>query len=374
MVQMLRASCLLWLIGCTPSPDLGVRWSEQQAWEWAETHPWPVGVNYVPRTASNTLEMWQADTWDPATIEQELGWSRDLGFNSLRVFLSDLAWEQDPEGFLDRVDQFLALADESGHSTLLVIWDGVWDPFPVPGPQLEPIPGVHNSRWVQSPGADVLADDEAQQALQPYVEAVVSRFRDDGRILGWDLFNEADQPNSLSYLEVELPPEQKTAQALALMQRTETWVRALEPTQPLTTGLFAERSWGPEDELDPIVDFMIHHSDILSFHSYADAPTVAPKLDDLEAWGRPIWCTEYMGRPQSTFDDLLPAFRQRQVGAFSWGLVSGRTQTIYPWVTWVVPLPDGEPETWFHDVLHPDGSPWDPEEAAWLQSFLQTAE
>ena len=100
MVQMLRASCLLWLIGCTPSPDLGVRWSEQQAWEWAETHPWPVGVNYVPRTASNTLEMWQADTWDPATIEQELAWSRGLGFNSLRVFLSDLAWEQDPEGCL----------------------------------------------------------------------------------------------------------------------------------------------------------------------------------------------------------------------------------------------------------------------------------
>ena len=48
--------------------------------------------------------MWQADSFDLPTIDRELALAKGLGFNSVRVFLHDLLWEQDSKGFLDRVD------------------------------------------------------------------------------------------------------------------------------------------------------------------------------------------------------------------------------------------------------------------------------
>ncbi|MHC5000799.1 MAG: hypothetical protein ACYTE1_08295 [Planctomycetota bacterium] len=70
-----------------------------------------VGCNYLPATACNQLEMWQAETFDPETIDRELGWAEDLGFNVIRVFLHDMMWAQDAEGFVKRIDQVLAIAD-----------------------------------------------------------------------------------------------------------------------------------------------------------------------------------------------------------------------------------------------------------------------
>ena len=312
--------------------------------------------------------MWQAETWDPKTIDQELKWAADLGFNAMRVFLHDLAWSQDPEGFLDRVDRFLEIADSHGHRTLLVIWDGVWDPLPVAGPQTPPVPGVHNSRWLQSPGAKILGDDAATNGLKPYVDAVVSRFREDPRVLGWDLFNEADNPNAIAYVDTELDADEKTARAFALLRRTTTWVRAWNPIQPLTTGVYTNRNWREGEDLEPIVEFMLHESDVISFHSYRGPAEVRELLGDLKLQNRPIWCTEYMGRPGSTFREILPVFAENKHGAFNWGFVSGRTQTIYPWTTWLTPG-ESEPDPWFHDVLRADGTAFDPEEAIFLREI-----
>jgi endo-1,4-beta-mannosidase len=117
-----------------------------------------VGSNYAPATAINQLEMWQAETWDPATIDRELGWAQSLGMNTMRVFLHDLAYRQDPEGFLRRVDEFLAIADRHRIRPMLVLFDAVWDPFPHAGRQHAPVPGLHNSGWVQSPGAEIVRD------------------------------------------------------------------------------------------------------------------------------------------------------------------------------------------------------------------------
>ncbi len=46
---------------------------------------WPVGCNFIPSTAINQLEMWQKDTYDPNTIDRELGWAEQIGFNTVRV-------------------------------------------------------------------------------------------------------------------------------------------------------------------------------------------------------------------------------------------------------------------------------------------------
>src|ERR1700720_2230463 len=75
------------------------RWSEAKAESWYQQQPWLVGSNYIPSTAINQLEMWQQATFDPDQIDKELGWAERIGMNTMRVFLHDLLWQQDPEAF-----------------------------------------------------------------------------------------------------------------------------------------------------------------------------------------------------------------------------------------------------------------------------------
>jgi len=373
LVQVAVAACAL-LCACgaegdDDAIDSGTPWTTEQANAWYAAQPWLVGANFVPSTASNQLEMWQADTFDPDTIDRELGWAADVGFDTVRVFLHHMLWEQDADGFLDRIDQLLDIADGHGIRVMLVLFDGVWDPYPQLGAQPEPEPYVHNSRWVQSPGADILGDLDRHAELEGYVVGVVSRFRDDPRVVAWDVFNEADNQNAASYRAVELLPSVKEPAALALMQRACGWARSVEPTQPLTSGVFIG-GWGDPGDLSPINDFMLHQADIVSFHGYFPPASMEGLIEDLQQYGRPIVCTEYMARSvDSTFQGVLPVFAEADVGAIHWGWVDGRSQTKYPWSSWTNPVA-GEPDPWFHDVLHPDGTPYDQAEIDFLRGQL----
>lgn len=40
---------------------------------------WYFGANFIPSTAINQLEMWQKETFDPTTIDRELGFARKIG-------------------------------------------------------------------------------------------------------------------------------------------------------------------------------------------------------------------------------------------------------------------------------------------------------
>ena len=361
--------------GCAPpekDADEAVRrqWTEQEAADWFADQARPIGMNYAPRTAVNQLEMWQAETWDPDTIDQELAWADEVGFNTARVFLHDQVWEQDGDAYLDRIDDFLDIADSHGIRVMLVFFDGVWHPNPVSGPQPEPTPGVHNSQWVQSPGAEVLADATRMAELEPYVTAVVRAFRDDPRVLVWDLFNEPDNSNLLSYGDLELDATIKSERALELLILAKEWALAEEPVQPLTAGVY-QGEWSDPEKLSPLNAFMLQELDVVSFHTYSDAVTVSVQVSALQAYGRPLLCTEYMARPlESTFQDILPVFDAEDVGAYNWGFVDGRIQTLYSWGSWLVPE-DETPEVWFHDVLHADGTPFDAAEIEAIGAFGQ---
>jgi hypothetical protein len=312
--------------------------------------------------------MWQADTYDEATIDRELGWAADLGFNTVRVFLHDLLWKEDADAFLERIDRFLAVADRHDIAVMLVLFDGVWNPFPVAGPQPDPTPHVHNSQWVQSPGAEILGDFERHDDLEPYVKGVVGRFRSDPRVLAWDLFNEPDNPNILSYVEVELSPGIKEPAVEALLRKAFEWARSVDPMQPLTAGVW-EGEWGDPGRLSPVNELMLGESDVLSFHSYALPEAVQNLVEELQQYGRPLLCTEYLARSVgNTFQTVLPIFDSQSVGAYNWGLVSGRTQTIYAWFSWVTMDP-AEADPWFHDIFHPDGTPYDPEEVTLIREL-----
>jgi hypothetical protein len=335
----------------------GTRWSEQKASDWYAKQPWLVGSNYIPKDAINELEMWQADTFDPAEIDLELGWAESMGMNTMRVFLHDLLW-QDPEGFDKRLDQFLTIAARHHIRPLLVLFDSCWDPLPQLGVQHPPIPGIHNSGWVQSPGARALADLTQVPRLKAYVQGVVGAFAKDDRILGWDVWNEPGSDTTGSYPKTEMKMSEKLARVAELLPQAFAWAREVNPTQPLTSGVW-EIDLTKEDAPDTIQRIQLRESDVITFHNYNWPESFKAEVGWLRRLRRPVICTEYMARSVgSTFDTILPLAKQEHVGAINWGFVAGKTQTYYPWESWQHPYILHDPPVWFHEVLRPDGSPY----------------
>ncbi|HRP58315.1 cellulase family glycosylhydrolase, partial [Agriterribacter sp.] len=330
-------------------------WTKEQSNDWYAKQGWLVGCDFIPSTAINQLEMWQAATFDTATIDRELGWAASLGMNTVRVYLHDLLYQQDAEGFLQRMDRFLQIA--SGHhiKPLFVLFDSVWDPYPKLGTQREPKPGVHNSGWVQNPGKEALLDSTQYPRLEAYVKGVVGKFASDDRVLGWDVWNEPENMNNEYYRKME--PANKADIVLVLLKQAFEWARSVDPQQPLTAGLWAG-DWSAPDKLKPIETLMVEESDVISFHNYSDAASFEKNIAELQRYGRPILCTEYMARGNnSTFEGSLPVAKKYNVAAYNWGLVDGKSQTIYPWDSWKKAY-TGEPKVWFHDIFRKDGTPY----------------
>lgn len=332
------------------------RWSEAEANAWYAKQPWPVGSNYIPDDAINQLEMWQAATYDPKEIDRELGWAQGLGMNTMRVFLHDLLWKQDPDGFKQRINDFLAIAARHHIRPIFVLFDSCWDPNPKLGPQHPPIPGVHNSGWVQSPGRAALSDPAQYPRLKEYVQGVVGAFANDSRILAWDLWNEPDNTNGSSYGKEE--PRDKVALVLKLLPQVFDWARAEHPTQPLTSGVW-QGDWSSLQTLSPMAKIQIDESDVITFHNYGWPEEFEQRIQELEQYHRPIICTEYMARGVgSLFDTILPIAKRDRIGAINWGFVAGKTQTYLPWDSWQRPYVLQQPPVWFHDIFYPDGRPY----------------
>jgi hypothetical protein len=333
------------------------RWPEQKATAWYAQQPWLVGSNYIPKSAINQLEMWQEATFDPDQIERELTWAESLGMNTMRVFLHDLLWQQDAAGFQKRIDKFLTIASRHHIRPMFVLFDSCWDPLPHLGLQHPPIPGVHNSGWVQSPGALALADTNQVPRLKAYVQGVVGAFAKDDRILAWDVWNEPGADNLGSYPQTEL--KDKTARVIALLPQVFAWARESNPTQPLTSGVCCVDNSPDGANLPEIQQTQLRESDIVTFHNYTWPEFFQREITWLKKYNRPVICTEYMARPAgSTFDMILPIAKQEHVGAINWGFVAGKTQTYFPWESWQHPYILDQPPVWFHEVLRSDGTPY----------------
>jgi len=340
------------------------RWSVQKADTWYHNQPWLVGCNYIPRTAINPIEMWQEGTFDPKTINQELGWAQNIGFNTVRVFLHYLVWVRSPETFKKRIDKFLQITKRHHIKVMFVLWDDVWGKDPDLGPQPKPVPGIHNSGWMQNPGLKQRTDKALYPVFEAYVKDLLRTYGHDNRVLMWDLYNEPGNGKN--------PP----ISTMPLLKKTVQWAREVNPEQPLTIGI-----WNDSKAFQQLNKFSIANSDIITYHNYNPLPNVKKEVQKLKKYGRPLLCSEYMARPRgSTFKTILPYYNKEDVGAINWGFVNGKTQTIYPWnypegstkayynawkddvrsvYPWQSHLTAPQPKVWFHDVFHKNGKPYD---------------
>lgn len=368
-IAVLAVACLPGLSGVSrvaSTPDAHLpRWTEKQAADWYAAQPWFVGSNYIPSNAINELEMWQPETFDPKRIDRELGWAQSIGLNAMRVFLHDLLWQQDAAGFQKRIDTFLAAADKHHIKTLFVLFDSCWDPNPQIGPQREPRPGVHNSGWMQSPGAKALEDPAQYPRLEAYVKGVVGAFASDRRVLGWDVWNEPDNTNEGIYPD----PPSKVEIVAKILPQVFDWARSAHPTQPLTSALWKD-DWAPVEKLSPVPRAQVELSDVISFHNYDNPAAFEGRLTSLLPYHRPLICTEYMARSNgSTFQGTLPIAKKYNVASFNWGLVEGKTQTTLPWDSWQHPYVDHLPPVWFHDIFRNDGAPYSDAEVNFIRTI-----
>jgi hypothetical protein len=326
------------------------RWSKEQAWNWYDEQDWLVGCNFLPSTAVNPTEMWLERSFDPETIDRELGWASAIGMNTARVFLQYLVWEDDPDGLKQRMDTYLDIADSHGISTMFVFFDdvGFSGDQPYLGPQKDPIPGTHNSQWTPSPGHERAVDRSTWPQLAEYVRDIVRTFRDDDRVLIWDVYNEPGNSDM-------------GKQTLPLLRESFDWVREADPTQPVTAGV----NWDPNRTEQNRIGS--ERSDVISFHDYSELSFTKERLEELEPYDRPLLCTEWLARTRD--NDVrthLPLYKEKNIGTYTWGFVNGKIQTHLPWSTAQTSIAeaieDEDTDTWFHDLLHSDGTPYRREE------------
>ncbi|RDE07332.1 cellulase family glycosylhydrolase [Sphingomonas aracearum] len=365
-----RMILLAAMLATTASPALARdQWTKAQAHAWYARQPWLIGANYTPATAINQFEMWQAETFDPATIDKELGLAQSIGMNTMRVFLHNMLWEQDPEGLKKRMNQFLEIAARHKIRTLFVLFDSCWDPNPVAGPQRPPIPGVHNSGWMQAPGAARLKDESQYVKFQGYVKDVVGTFAKDDRVLGWDLWNEPNNDGGGNYVRT---PDKK-AYVARLLPQVFDWAASVDPTQPLTAGLWIGDTWDRMETLDAVEKTQVTRSDVLTFHDYSWPETFEKRAKQMLSYGRPVINTEYMARGNgSTFDGTLPVAKRMNIGMMNWGFVDGKTQTRLPWDSWKKPYTMEPPTIWFHEVFRADGTPYRQAETDLIRRLAQS--
>ena len=322
-------------------------WTAEKANAWYAKHPWINGSDFIPSTAINQLEMWQADTFDPKTIDRELGWAEGIGFNAMRVFLHSVAWKEDPTGFKKRVNTYLDIAARHHIQTIFVFFDDCWNANPKSGKQPDPKPGIHNSGWAQDPGRQIAAPEDFA-ALKAYVDDVLTTFKHDDRILLWDLYNEPGNSD-------------KGTKSEELLLKTFTWAHAVNTDQPVSAGLW---NWDYKE----LNELQIKNSDVITYHDYDVPDKHILVIDLLKLYNRPLICTEYMARPRSsTFENTMPMLKKENIGAINWGLVSGKTNTKY---AWDAPMPDGsEPKLWFHEVFRTNGEPYKQDEVALIKQI-----
>ena len=366
---------------CSNSNSLESKvWSVEKANAWYAEHDWMIGANFSPSTAINQLEFWQEESYDPETIDRELGYAHDIGMNVMRVYLHYLVWVKNPTKMKDRIEDFLSICKKHDIKIMFVFFDDCWGnncaPHhpgigePILGKQPEPVFGTHNSGWVENPGAEVVDDKALFPVLKAFVQDIMIHFRSHEQVLMWDLYNEPGN-NMYNADNEELPKEEQIKilmRTYPLLTESMKWAREANVEQPITVGL-----WQWNEDFEIFNEFQAANSDIITFHDYNSIENFKEeRLPNLLSYGRPLICTEYVARTRgNTFETHLPTFKEYNIGAINWGLVKGKTNTVFQWDSLYT---TDDPDLWFHDIFRKDGTPFDQKEIDLIKSLINLGE
>ena len=329
----------------------GYLWSADRAWKWYNENPWICGFNYIPANAINYTAMWDKTSFSPELIDKELALAETTGFNTVRVVLQFMVWENDPRYFRETFAKFLSICTKHKMKVMPAFFDDCVfgeNIDPSLGKQPEPREGWYAWAWSPSPGHTMVKDSSTYFRLEIYVKDVIGAFKNDPAITAWDLYNE---PTNSGLGEKSLP----------LVRKVFAWAREVNPSQPLTI------AWFGNDKA--LSDVIFGNSDVITFHCYSNKEETAKVIRMLKQYKRPIICTEWLNRPLgSSVESILPLFYAENIGSLHWGLVNGKTQTHLPWGHRPADLP--YKRIWQHDLYTNDYKAYSPYEIELFKTFI----
>lgn len=355
-------------------------WTKEKAWQWYNSRPWMRGCNYMGSDCANRIDQWQSLGFDERlnTADTELRLAAETGFNTIRIILEYVVWEEEHDTFFERFDRYLDTAYKYGISSIVVLGN---DCMPPKGPEWKrPTLGEQRVDWGYHGGRKVSQHgtfstvgyhflDEPELALRHYemVREVVERYKNDERICMWDVYNEVGGSNRQ---HVTMPHLKKYFEI----------VRQINPSQPLTCCVWSFPDLNDLSSISEVQKYGLENSDIISYHNYQSYEENVRIINMLKKLGRPIVNTEWLARcTHNTVQQMFPLFYLEKIGCTCWGFVAGKYQTYEPWTCiWDQyeknPDLDWDFTKWFHDLYRPSLRPYDPKEIELIKRFCEYAD
>lgn len=352
-------------------------WSKERAWEWYNARPWIRGCNYMSADCANRIDQWQELGFEErlVTTEEEFKLTQELGYNSIRIILEFIVWDEQRDGFMERFERYISLATKYGISCMVVLANDCMRPksFEVNkiGKQKVDL-GYHGGRKTSQHGHHdemgwhVLDDPSTAPRYFEMVREIVAKYRDDERIIIWNVYNEVGN-------------SKRDKVTLPNLKRMFEIIREIEPIQPLTAEAWRLDTQDIAD-LSHVEQYALNNSDIVSFHSYSHYMNIVQIIHTLKNLGRPILCTEWLARGMgNNVQELFPLFFLEKIGCYNWGFVAGKYQTYEPWNgIWEQyeknPNLNFDFTKWLHDLYRPNHRPYNPKEIELIKHFCGLAD
>ncbi len=354
-----------------------MKWTKERAWEWYNNRPWIRGCNYMSADCANRIDQWQSYGFEERleTTEKELALMAELGYNSVRLILEFIVWDEEHDSFLERFERYISLCSKYGISCMIVLANDCMRPKGLEVNSLGEQKvdwGYHGGRKMSQHGKlsgmghHVLDEPDKAPRYFEMVREIVERYKDDERIIMWNIYNEVG--NSHRW-QVSMPNLKKIFEI----------VREIDPIQPLTCETFSLGE-GEIEDITEVEKYALEQSDIISYHNYGTYDINIRIIKKLKRYGRPVLCTEWLARClDNNIQEMFPLFYLEKIGCYNWGFVAGKYQTYEPWNS-VWENYDENPDLkwdftkWFHDLYRPNHRPYDPKEIEIIKRYCALAD
>ena len=295
------------------------RWTKEKAWQWYNERTWIRGCNYMSADCANRIDQWQSLGFDERlqTTDAELALANTLGFNSIRVIVEFAVWHEEHDSFFDRFDRYLDVCKKNGISVMVVLANDCmapkYDGF------VPPHVGVQKYDWgyhggkkksqhsvFSTIGYHPYFDEPDMKPLYfKMVREIIERYKNDDRIIVWDLYNEPGNSNR----------DAETLPNIAEMFRI---AREINPSQPLTASVWKTEGTELSDMLE-CEKFALENSDIITYHCYCDYSEQIKVINRLRKTERPLINTEWLMRnKRNNIQDTFPLFFLEKIGSYIW--------------------------------------------------------
>lgn len=354
------------------------KWTKERAWEWYNKQPWIRGFCYYPSCCLNMIEMWQEYNWDKvkATMEKEMAIAKEWGFNAVRILtLFDLYLDQ-PEAHLNHLEEFIQICDKNQIKVMVCIGNDCLVSKsnykkPSYGEQEYDL-GYHSGKAISphivmnEPGYALADEPEYFDLYLEYVEAIISKYAKDERVLLWDIYNEPGN-------------SRRGMMSYKVMEESFKIARKYDTIQPC-----AACCWSYNEKDEPYKEIelkALEMSDVILYHGYMNYKKHKRTVKFLKkTYERPLFNTEWLHRIwHNDVEHFFPYFRKNKIAAFNWGFVRGKSQTNEPW-EWLFNEyhlghgKDWDFTKWQHDLIRSNLEPYDFKEYEIIKRECQKAD